>query len=329
MRYRKLGRTEIDVSAISLGCWAIAGDQFWGSQDERDAIDAIRTAVDCGMTFIDTAEMYGDGASETLIGKALVGRRDQVTLASKVAAQNLRPADLRAACEASLRRLRTDTIDVYTIHWPNWDVPLSDTYGALSDLQQEGKIRVIACSNFGPRDLTDLLAVGRVEADQLPYNLLWRGIEHQILPLCIERGVSVTCYSPLLHGLLTGKFRSVDDLPPNRIRTRHMSPQRIGVRHTEPGAEEETFAAVDQIRAVAEGAGIPMAQLAIAWLLHQEGVTSVIAGARNPQQVRANAAAASVELSDDILAELDRITQPLKDHFGTNVDMWDTESRIR
>ena len=312
-----------------MGCWAIAGDQFWGTQDERDAVEAIRTAVDCGINFIDTAEAYGNGASEELIGKALEGRRDQVVLATKVGGQYLAPDDLRAACEASLTRMRTDYIDVYYIHWPNWDVPFSETYGALSRLKEEGKVRVIACSNFGKRDLPELLREGRVEANQLPYNLLWRGIEYEILPLCIENGVSVTCYSPLLHGLLTGKFRSVEDLPPNRIRTRHMAPGRMGVRHTELGAEQETFAAVDQIRDLAEQAGMPMAQLSIAWLLHQEGVTSVIAGARNPDQVKVNSAAASVTLSDDVLARLEEITQPLKVHFGTNVDLWDTESRIR
>ena len=218
---------------------------------------------------------------------------------------------------------------MYYIHWPNWDVPFSETYGALSRLKEEGKVRIIACSNFGKRDLPELLREGRVEANQLPYNLLWRGIEYEILPLCIQNGVSVTCYSPLLHGLLTGKFRSVEDLPPNRVRTRHVASGRIGVRHTESGAEQETFAAVDQIRDLAEQAGMPMAQLSIAWLLHQEGVTSVIAGARNPDQVKVNAAAASITLSDDVLARLDEITQSLKAYFGTNVDLWDTESRIR
>jgi len=329
MDYRKLGRTDIEVSVVSMGCWAIAGDQFWGTQNERDAIEAIRTAVDSGINFIDTAEMYGNGASEELVGRALAGIRDKVVLATKVSAHHLRAGDLKASCEASLRRMRTDYLDVYYIHWPNWDVPFSETYGALKRLQEEGKVRAIACSNFGTRDLADMLKEGRLEANQLPYSLLWRGIEYEILPACIANEVSVICYSPLLHGLLTGKFRTIDDLPPNRIRTRHISQGRAGVRHGEPGAEEETFAAVDMIRELAEEAGIPMAQLAIAWLLHQPGVTSVIAGARNPDQVKANADAASLTLSADVLARLAEITEPLKVRFGTNVDMWEKESRIR
>jgi len=329
MQYKKLGQTDIEVSVISLGCWAIAGDRFWGAQNEQDAIDAIRATVDYGINFIDTAEVYGDGVSEELVGKALEGIRDQVVLASKVSAQHLRPDDLKAACEASLRRLRTDYLDVYYIHWPNRDVPISETYGALSRLKEEGKIRAIGCSNFGRRDLGELLQQGRVEIDQLPYNLLWRGIEYEILPTCVENNVGVACYSSLLHGLLTGKFQSFDDVPPLRIRTRHVAASREGVRHGEPGAERETFEAVDKIRQVALDVGVPMAQLSMAWLLRQEGVTTAIAGARNPDQVKMNAAASSVHLTGDVLARLAEITEPLKARFGANVDMWEKESRIR
>ncbi len=329
MLYRKLGRTDIEISVISMGCWAIGGDQFWGTQDERDDIEAIRAAVDVGINSIDTAEVYGDGASEELVGKALSSIRDQVVLATKAGSEYLRADDLRASCEASLRRMRTDYIDIYYIHWPNWDVPFSETYGALERLQEEGKVRAIACSNFGTRDLADVLKEGRVEANQLPYNLLWRGIEYEILPACVANEVSVMCYSPLLHGLLTGKFRTIDDLPSNRIRTRHISSERVGVRHGELGAEAETFAAVGKIRELAEEASMPMAQLAIAWLLHQPGVTSVIAGARSPEQVKTNAVAASLTLSSDVLARLAEITEPLKARFGTNVDMWQTEAQSR
>ena len=175
----------------------------------------------------------------------------------------------------------------------------------------------------------ELLQCGRVDVNELPYNLLWRAIEDNVLPTCIEKGVSVACYSSLLHGLLTGKFRSVDDLPPGRARTRHFSSSREGIRHGEPGAEKETFEAIDRIREISEEAGLPMAQVAIAWLLQQQGVTTVIAGARNREQVRINASAALLELPKDVMDALTQTTDPLKQKLGPNADMWQSDSRIR
>ncbi len=329
MQYRKLGRTDIRVSAITMGCWAIAGDAMWGPQDEDAAIGAIRTALDAGINSFDTAEAYGGGRSEELVGKALLGRRADAVITSKVIPAHLRPADVRLACEASLRRLQTDYIDVYCIHWPNREIPFSETMGALEALKQEGKIRVIGCSNFASLDLADLLRAGRVEMDQLPYSLLWRAIEYEVLPACRRNGVSITCYSPLLHGILTGRFHTVADLPPERSRTRHFAGSRPMARHGEAGAESETFATLDAIRAICQREALPMAHVAMAWLMRREGVASVVAGARNPAQVRDNAVAADLRLSDNLVAELDRATDGLKARLGTNPDMWESPSRMR
>ena len=308
MQYRKLGKSDIQVSAITMGCWAIAGDAMWGPQDEDAAVAAIRTALDVGINSLDTAEGYGAGRSEELVGKAVTGRRSEAVITSKVSRDHLRPADVRAACEASLRRLQTDYIDVYCIHWPSREIPLAETMGALEGLKQEGKIRAIGCSNFGTKDLADLLQYGRVEADQLPYSLLWRAIEYEILPAARRNDVSVTCYSPLLHGILTGRFRSADELPPERTRTRHFAGSRPMARHGEAGQEEATFAALAAIRRICEREGLPMEQVAVAWLLRRDGVASVVAGARNPDHVRRNAAAAETPLSDALVAELDAET---------------------
>jgi myo-inositol catabolism protein IolS len=174
-----------------------------------------------------------------------------------------------------------DTIDVYYIHWPNWDIPIADTLGEMQRLKDEGKIRFVGCSNFGPRDLTELLAIDHVEINQLAYNLLFRAIEYEIVPLCVEHRVSIAPYSPLQHGILTGKFATLADIPDERARTRHFAAtHRTMVRHGGSGAEAETAAALATVRKICDDAGLPMAQVALAWLLKQPGVATVIAGAR-------------------------------------------------
>ena len=329
MQYRKLGRTGVEVSAVAMGCWAIVGDEFWGHQDEGDAVAAIEAALEAGINFFDTAEVYGAGYSEELLGRVLTGRRDQVVIATKVSPDHLCPADLRASCEASLKRLRTDYVDLYQIHWPDWEIPIAETVGALEELRDEGKVRMIGCSNFGPRDLTELLAHVRTEVDQLAYNLLWRGLEYAIQPLCVEHQMSILPYSPLAQALLTGKFASADDVPAGRARTRHFSRDRANTRHGEPGAEAETFEAISAVQRICDEAGLPMAQAALAWLLSRPAVASVLAGARNPDQVRQNAAAADVELPQEVITALTRATDALKDRFRADVDMWQSDSRLR
>ena len=331
MKYRKLGTTDIEVSVVAMGCWAIAGDQTWGPQDEADSIATIHAALDVGINFFDTAEVYGDGYSEQVVGKALKSRRAEAIIASKVTSSRLRPADLRQACDESLRRLQTDYIDLYQIHWPNWDLPISEPMGELQKLEEEGKIRAIGVCNFGPRDFSELLATAHVETNQLPYSLLWRAIEHGIQPMCVEHNVGILPYSPLMQGLLTGKFSSAAEVTDSRARTRHFSSKRAQTRHGEEGQETETFAAIQRIRVISERVGVSMAETSLAWLLAQPAVTSVLAGARHPDQVRQNARTAEASLASDIVAELGAATDELKRPFGANPDMWvtATESRYR
>jgi aryl-alcohol dehydrogenase-like predicted oxidoreductase len=313
-----------------MGCWAIAGDWTWGAQDEKDAIEAIHAALDEGINFFDTAEGYGEqGESEVLLGKALASRRGQALIATKVSQGHLEPAQLRTACEASLKRLGTDHIDLYQVHWPSRNVPLSETLNALNQLKKEGKIRAIGVSNFGAGDLRDLLKHQHVESNQLPYSLLWRAIEFQIQPVCQTSGIGILCYSPLAQGLLTGKFQKADDVPDSRARTKHFSSRRSGTRHGQSGQEEITFNALREIQDLARASGHDMAALALTWLIHQPAVTSVLAGARNAAQVRQNARAGSLKPTDDVLRELTRITTPLKAAFGPDPDMWAKESRYR
>lgn len=329
MQTRPLGRSDLQVPVIAMGCWAIAGDSLWGPQDEQDAIEAIHAAMDAGANFYDTAEGYGAGQSERLLGRALRGRRDRAIIATKASPHHHTPEGLRAACEQSLQNLQTDWIDVYQLHWPNRDVPFAETWGAMQELIAEGKVRVGGVSNFGPRDLDELLASGHPDVNQLAYNLLFRAIEFEIQPLCVEQQISILCYSPLAQGLLTGKFATPDEVPAGRARTRHFSSQRELARHGESGAEAETFAAIAQIRAVAEELGVPMHHLALAWLLRQPGVACVLAGMRNRQQALDNIAAAELELPDEVVRRLSAVTEELKHKLGPNPDMWQGDSRIR
>ncbi|GAB4437661.1 MAG: aldo/keto reductase [Anaerolineae bacterium] len=329
MEYRRLGTTGVTVSAVAMGCWAIAGDWVWGEQDEQASIATIHAALDAGINFFDTAEAYGDGASETLLGKALAGRRCGVVIATKVSDAHLHRDALQQACEHSLKRLNTDYIDLYQIHWPNWEVPLAETVEALDRLQQQGKVRAVGVSNFGVRDLTDLLALGRCVTNQLPYSLLWRAIEFEIRQKCIDNDIGILCYSPLSQGLLTGKFASADDVPETRARTRFFSSERRLTRHGEDGCEAETFAAVSAIRRICAAIGAPMEQVALAWLLRQPGVTAVLAGARTPDQIRQNADAAQLHLSPDVVDALTAATDALKRRLGPNPDQYQSVARMR
>ena len=330
IEYRTLAKTDISVSTIAFGCWAIVGGFNWGPQDETDSLEAIVAAYDSGVNFFDTAEGYGNGYSEQLLARALHQVRDRVVIASKVSPDHFAPRDLRAACERSLQNLQTDYIDLYQLHWPNHDIPVDETLGVLDALKAEGKIRAYGVSNFGPIDLRDALVTDRpISSNQVAYNLLFRAIEWEIQPICEAADISILPYSPLMQGLLTGKFANADEVPTDRARSRHFSGERIMAKHGESGAEPETFATIERIRAIAKEVELPPADLSLAWLLAQPGVTSVLVGARNAEQARANVLSAQAAVSPGIFERLSAATAPLKEKLGPNADMWQNPPRIR
>lgn len=329
MKYRRLGRSNIEVSVICQGGWSLTGGRTWGEQDRADSVAALRTAFDAGITFIDTSENYGEsGESERLVARALEGVRDEIVLATKVARQNLSADGVRAACENSLRRLATDYIDLYQVHWPNPDVPMAETIGAMEALKSEGKIRLIGVSNFGATYLDDLPAAVRVHANQIAYNLLFRPPELLVGPTCVENEISLICYSSLAQGLLCGKFASAEDVPEGRARTRLFAAHRPLASHDEVGCEQEVFEALREIQRICDGLGRPMTHVALAWLLAQPGVASVIAGARNAAQARDNSLASDLQLSPDTVAALSKATEPVKARLGSNCDQWQVPSRM-
>jgi aryl-alcohol dehydrogenase-like predicted oxidoreductase len=329
VEYRKLGKTDVDVSVIALGCWPFAGGAYWGDQDDQDSIDTVHAALDAGINFFDTAEGYGRGHSERVLGRGLRGRRHEAVIATKVSASHLSAPDVRRSCEQSLANLRTDYIDLYQIHWPNWQIPLPETVKALEELKQQGKIRAIGVSNFAVRDLGAMLEAGWCETDQLPYSLLWRVIEAEIKPLCVDNGVGILCYSPLAQGLLAGIYATPQDVPEHLARTRWYASSRPNTEHDEPGCEAEIFAALDEVRRIAGELGEPMAAVSLAWLRQQAGVTSILIGARKPVEVGWNLPAVELTLPGDVVQALSVATEPVRERLGDNPDMWMSTSRMR
>lgn len=329
MEYRRLGKSDLDVSVIALGCWPFAGGAYWGDQPEADSIATVHAALDAGINFFDTAEGYENGESERVLGKALVGRRGEAIIATKVSPKNLRPDDVMTACERSLRQLQTDHVDLYQIHWPNHDIPLADTVGALQRLKEQGKVRWIGVSNFAVGDLTDMLAASECVSDQLPFSLLWRVIEHEVQPLCLRRDVGIICYSPLAQGLLTGRYSNADDVPEGLTQSRWYAGTRPLAQHGETGVETEVFDALRAFKEAAAGLNMPLAAMALAWVKAQKGVSSFLVGARKPEELGWNLPVVDVTLPADVLQRLSAIADPIKAKLGTNPDMWLVPGRMR
>jgi len=330
MQYVQLGKTDMKVSRIALGCMSTVANPTYGGMEDDQGIAAIRAAIDLGINFIDTAPGYGNGASEELLGRALEGGyREKAIIADKVNTETLCADDVFAECEKSLKLLRTDYIDLYQIHWPKNVVPIEETLGAMQDLVKQGKVRALGVCNFGPIDLAEALGVCDLVTNQIAYSLLARAVEFEVSEVCVQNDMGLLCYSPLAQALLAGKFDDADQVPDERARTRLFSCERPQARHTEAGCEAEAFAAIAAIRKVSERVGCSMADVSLAWLLAQPAVACVLAGASRVDQVQRNAAASDVELSAADLDELDQATRQVKTILGPNMDPWVSESRIR
>ncbi|MBN4064206.1 aldo/keto reductase [Dehalococcoides mccartyi] len=330
MQYRTLGNTDIKVSEFALGCWPFAGGSVWGPQDDGVSIATVHAALDNGVTFFDTAEGYDDDShSEEVLGRALVGRRSEAVIATKISPPHLGPDLVEATCDASLQKLQTDYIDLYQIHWPNHDVVVEDSMAELLKLRDSGKIRSIGVCNFGVGDLTTILKSGEIVTDQLPYNLLWRPIEVEILPTCLENNVGLICYSPLAQGLLTGRYASADDVPDGLSRSRLFSNDRPLANHGEDGCETEAFSAISEVLNIARELGEHPAKVALAWVRSRSGITSVLVGARSPAELDLNIPAFEYELPDGIADHLTKASESVKAKLGSNPDMWSGDNRMR
>ena len=320
--HKKFGKTDLVTSTIVYGCMGGAG--AFGPQDEKDSIEALRAAFDVGINFFDTAEGYGEGYSEQLLSRALGDRRKDIIISSKVSQPHLAPDELKKACERSLKNLGTDYLDQYLIHWPSREVPLEESVNVLKELQREGKIRYYGVSNFGKKDLTEVLELTDISTDQVGYNLLFRAVEHEVLPICDKKEIPIMCYSSLMQGLLAGKYKSIQDFPENRARTRMFDSKKWGqCRHGESGVEEEGEEALQKIWKIVQDTGMAMEELAVGWLKAQKSVGGIIVGTRNAEQSKMLSKLIDINLDPSIVTALSDATEKLKEALGKNIDMWD------
>jgi methylglyoxal reductase len=333
MKYRSLGKSGIEASVVGFGAWAIGG-WMWGGSKRNDPEGAIRAAVDHGINLIDTAPMYGYGRSEELVGDALKGLRDKVVLATKCGMVwykkegdkffdandtgraeneedkkyevyiNLRPAMIRYEIEESLRRLKTDRIDLYQTHWQDSTTKTEDVMAELMNLKQEGKIRAIGCSNATIDQMKRYQAVGELDADQEQYSMLQRQHERDNLSFCQKNDIAFLAYSPMALGILSGKIGPNHEFGEGDIRQSNAWYQKE--------ARPKVDALLDVIRSVAEDKGITIAQTVIAWTLEQPGCSHALVGARDGDQAIANAKAGEVELTEEEIRTIRKVVDQTK-----------------
>ena len=319
MEKRTLGQSDILITPVLIGTWQ-AGKKMWVGIEDQETIKAIRAGFEAGITTVDTAEVYGDGHSEQIVGEALSDVRDQVIYATKVFANHLKYDQVIEACERSLKNLKTDYIDLYQIHWPSGSfnsekVAIEETMKALNDLKTQGKIRAIGVSNFSRSQLEEAAQYGRIESLQPPYSLFWRQVEKDLMPYCQEQNISILAYSPLAQGLLTGKFGSNHQFAEGD----HRSKNKLFANKDH---YQRVQNALEQLRPIAEGYQCRLGQLASAWLIAQPQ-TNAIVGVRNAEQAEQNAHAGNLKITSEDLAEIDKIGRTVTDHLDDSPIMWE------
>jgi aryl-alcohol dehydrogenase-like predicted oxidoreductase len=327
MEYRQLGGSDVKVSAITFGAWAIGGF-MWGGADEEAAIAAIKASLDAGINTIDTAPVYGLGRSEELVAAAIKGRRDKVVLLTKFGLRWDEPTgtfhfempdtkgrpirvykhaaagQVIAECEASLRRLGTDYIDLFQQHWPDEATPVEETMRAVERLLKDGKIRAAGVSNYSVEQMERARQVVPLASDQPPFSMVNRGIERELVPYCRQHNIGLIVYSPLQRGLLTGKMRPDQKFAPgdHRAQNAFFKPEMI----------QRVNALLESIRYIADGHRATLAQVAIAWTIARPGITAALVGARDARQAAENARAADIRLTADEMATIDSRMEEMK-----------------
>lgn len=307
MKTRPLGRSGFDVSVLTFGCWQAGGAQ-WSDTNDDDSLAAMRAAFEAGITFFDTAEVYGDGHSEEIVGRFLneIGK-DAIRIATKVGADSLAKDKVKPACEDSLKRMGLERVDLYQIHWPSgtWGspvVPIEDTMTALLELQQEGKIGAIGVSNFSAQLIEEAAKFGRIESLQPPYSLFFQPfVQNGTLDYCQKNGIGVIPYSPLAQGLVSGKFSMENRPTDNRAGNHLFKDPTYGL----------AIEAVEQMKSIAQKYNASTLQVALAWLIAQPGVTSPIVGARTPQQIQGAAKAADLQLEQGDIESISQLAAPV------------------
>jgi len=335
MALQQLGHSSLRVSKLTVGCWSFGGDgdSYWGEQSQQ-AVDAlVRAAIERDVNFFDTAFGYNDGQSEVSLGKALKGMRSRAVICNKLPIQPLETlSGFEGLIQGSLDRLATDYIDLMMFHWPlGEEALLRANLEAMMKARDRGMIREIGVSNFGVATLKIAKEMGiSVAADEFCYNLMARGIEREILSYCLQSGVGVMAYMPLMQGILTGKYPDIASIPQMRRRTIQFSASANPLaRHGGPGAEKEVQHLLEGLNAISKETGVKPGTLAVAWLCAKPGVASVIAGCRDEGQLHENADAVEVRLPADVVAKLDAASAPLMAAMGGDMDLWQRGANTR
>ena len=345
MEMRRCGNSALALPALGMGCWSFGGGEYWGEQPQGGVNDLVRRALQLGVNYFDTAEAYNEGRSEMSLGIALKGvPRDKVIVGTKVSPNHVQPQALPRHCEDSLKRLGTDYLDLYMVHWPitlhsirhftdeTIACPsVEDAFGALRRLQDQGKVRFIGVSNFAAPKLKEALATGATFAvNELPYSLLARAIEWETLPFCRAQGIGAIGYFSLQQGLLADVYGTLDEVPKWQRRSRHFdSRKNPEARHGEVGAEEETNTALSGIRGLAEELGLTMPQVALKWAAANESISCVLAGSRSMLELEDNVQAVNAPLPPEALEKLDEITRPLNEKLGPSFDYYERSGNDR
>ena len=323
MEYRKLGNTDLEVSALGFGLWPIGGttSHGYGTVDDQEAIRAIQEALDLGVTLFDTAPAYGNGRGEEILGDALAGRRDEAVIVTKAGVpwseeeqtwlRDSSYAEITQSAETSLQRLQTDVIDVLLIHWPDPDTPFEEPMRAFADLKEAGKVRYVGVSNFSIEQMRECLKYGPLNAQQVGYNMFDRRMENEMLPFCLEHGIGVMTYGSLAHGLLTGTFSANKEFDAADWRSHG---NIFGLPLFKRGNFEKNIQVVERLKELAESRGKTMVQLAIAWILRQPAVSVALTGARSRREIEENIGGTDWVLEDEDLAKIEEI---LEDAAGT------------
>lgn len=312
MDTRQLGNTDLQITPIGFGAWAIGGGEWaggWGSQDDQESIAAINRALDLGINWIDTAPAYGLGRSERVVAQALRGRSERPYIFTKCAIRwrddrsiynSLTAASVREEVENSLRRLETDVIDLYQIHWPDPAEQIEEAWSTMAELQREGKLRYIGVSNFNVEQIRRLQAIAPVASLQPPYSLIRPEAEEHLLPFCLEQQIGVIVYSPMMSGLLTGKMtrERIAQMPDDDWR--QSNPEFQEPRLT------RNLELVEVLRSIGARHGRSPGEVAVAWTLRHPAVTGAIVGARRPSQIEGTVGAADFRLSPEELAEIEQ-----------------------
>ena len=313
MEYRKLGSSDLKVSVIGYGAWGIGGAPFWNNEGHTKSLNSIKKAYDRGINFFDTAPVYGFGHSEELIGKALKPVRDKVILATKCglrwdkeALGSIRKDASRNSIleeiDQSLKRLDTDVIDLYQVHWPDVETEPKETMETLLELQQKGKIRYIGVSNYSVEQIQDCLKFGKIVSLQPEFSLLARDIQKDTVPVCLENDIGIIAYSPLSSGVLTGKYDK---------NTKFEDWRSKGIIGTFTGEGfVRNIAKVDQLKEIADKEGKTCAQTAVNWVLRQEGLATALVGVKNQDQVEENLKAVGWEPSPEHCEKIEEIFVP-------------------